>query len=48
VHDADIVAEVLLQMLGERRFARTGATAMPMKMVFIARPSMNRLLLSRL
>ena len=24
--DADIVAEVLLQMLGERRFARTGAT----------------------
>ena len=25
VHDADIVAEVLLQMLGERRFARTGA-----------------------
>ena len=26
VHDADIVAEVLLQMLGERRFARTGAT----------------------
>lgn len=26
VYDADIVAEVLLQMLGERRFARTGAT----------------------